>query len=177
MSMIFGQLGVFQHIRPGLFDQFADLFAFDRYRQRDLELVDDPVARVVAHTNERSVRHEVQRSVLVAQRYRTEGDALDGALGVPALDIVADSKYVFDQIVGAAEQVTNQGLRAKADRDADDPGARHQSGDVEPPGGGRAPQRDPPDYQLADGGQQWLHRARPALRSSLLAAQFYGKPG
>jgi hypothetical protein len=55
------------------------------------------------------------RSAIVRKAVRST------APGVPDFDIVADTKYVFDQIASAAELVTNQGLRAKADRDADDP--------------------------------------------------------
>ena len=65
----------------------------------------------------------MQWPVLMAQRHRAKRDALYGALGIPAFDVVANAKDVLDQIAGAAEKIADQGLRTETDRDADDAGA------------------------------------------------------
>src|SRR6266446_1210047 len=89
-----GEFRVLQHFEPDLFHQFSDALAIDAHRQRDLELVDNPVPRIIADAAQGTVRHEMQGPVLVAQRYRAKGDALYGALGIPAFDVVPNAKDV-----------------------------------------------------------------------------------
>src|SRR5262249_54429376 len=161
-----------------LLAQAAVALARDIDRQGDLELVDDPVARIVAYAAERAVGHVVERTVLVAERDGAEGDLLDRALGVAArLDIVADAEDVLDEIAGAAEEVFHQRLCTETDGDADDAGRGEERGDADAEGGERAHQRHGADHQPTDAAQQRLHRAGSTLHAAALAREMDGKPG
>src|SRR5258706_16739 len=113
-------LGIGGEILADLLDQLADLLALDGDRQRQVELLDPPVARGVAHGAERAVGHEMQRPVVVAQRHAAQRDALDRALAVAAgLDVLADAERVLGQVEHARDHVAHQRLRAEAEGDAD----------------------------------------------------------
>ena len=125
-------LGVGHHLLADLLDQLADLLAVDVDRQRQVELLDHPVARGVAHRAERAVGHEVQRAVVVAQRHGAQRDALDRALGVAAaLDVLADAERVLGEVEDAGDHVAHQRLGAEAERDADHAGAGEHRRDLE----------------------------------------------
>jgi hypothetical protein len=61
------ELRVVQHFEPDLLHQFSDALAVDGHRQRDLELVDDPV-RELLRTLPRVLKAEIM-PVLMAQRH------------------------------------------------------------------------------------------------------------
>src|SRR6516164_299803 len=172
-----GELGVRDHLKPNLLDQFSNALAVDSYRKRDFEFVDDPVARVVADAAKRAIRDEMQRSVLMPQCQGAERDSLYVTLCVTALDVIANAEHILDQIAGAAKEIAHQGLCAKADRYAHHAGAGKQRQNIQPQRRQRAHQRNRPDHQFAHSAQQRLNSSRPALRAALFAAQFDREAG
>jgi len=76
--------------------------------------------------------HGVERPVMMAQLHRAQAEALDDAAIGAALDVFADPEGVVEQIEDAADHVAHQGLRAEADGDADDAGARDEGPDLDP---------------------------------------------
>ena len=67
----------------------------------------------------------------MAQHHRANRHALDGALALADIEVFADPERVVEQEKDARQDVANQRLRAEADRDADDSGARQQRPDID----------------------------------------------
>ena len=62
---------------------------------------------------------------------RAKAEEFDGALVVAALDVFADPEGVVEQIEHAGNDVANEGLGAKADRDAEDAQTGDQRSDLD----------------------------------------------
>jgi hypothetical protein len=74
-------------------------------------------------------RHGIERTALMPQPDRAKAEGFDRALVVAALDVLADLEGVVEQVEHAGDHVANQGLGAKADRDAEDTGTGDQRSD------------------------------------------------
>ncbi len=67
----------------------------------------------------------------MAQLDRADAEALDGALVVAALDVLADPESIVEQVEHAGDDVADKILRTKADRDAEDAQTGNQRADFE----------------------------------------------
>ena len=124
------QLGVGRELLADLLDDLLQQVEVGVVGDGELQLVDHPVAAHVLHRTERAERHGVEIAAVVAQLDRAQGEALDRALVAAADDVLADPERVVEQVEDPRDHVLDQGLRAEADRDADDAGAGDQRRDL-----------------------------------------------
>src|SRR5439155_11485448 len=122
---------VLLQIQADLFDQLAGTFNIAVIGDADHHLVDDPVAALVLDGTQEAERHGVDRAAMVPQLDRANAEAFDGALIIAALDVLADPEGVIHQIEHAGDDVADKGLRAKADRDANDAQTGDQRADLD----------------------------------------------
>ena len=73
-------------------------FQVDVIRNPDLKLVDRPVTAHVLHGAKLAERHRVDRSAVMPQLPRAQGEGLDRALVGAALDVFADPERVGEQV-------------------------------------------------------------------------------
>src|ERR1019366_158533 len=92
-------------------------------------------------------------AIAVAQLGQAQGKVLDGAGEGGELDGVADVVLVFDEDEDAVEHVFEEGLRPKADADADDAGGGEQRGEVDAQNVENVEQNDEADDCVGGGAQ------------------------
>jgi len=142
---------------------FADFFAVDRKRKRQVELVDHPVSGIVAHGAKQTVGHEGQRTVVVAQSHGSKRNMFHGAFGArPAFDVFANAEYVLDQEKHARDHISHQSLGTKFDRQAEYAGSREQRRDLnaERPERRKREERDKDDRQRSAKQRQQRQKTR-----------------
>ena len=62
---------------------------------------------------------------------RAKAEGFDGPLVIAALDVLADPERVVEQIEHAGDDIANQRLRAKADRDTENARTSDQRSDLD----------------------------------------------
>src|SRR3546814_13188007 len=85
----------------------------------------------------RSTRTDTLFPYTTLFRSGSQGDLFDHALATGTLDVLAFAEGILHQIKQPRDDVLHEGLRAKADREADDTGAGQEGTDVDPQGGER----------------------------------------
>src|SRR5438552_632815 len=73
----------------------------------------------------------VALAALVPQADRAQGEALDGALSLAAIDVLADPEGVVGEIEQPRHDVVDQGLAAERDGEAEHRGAGDEGGDAD----------------------------------------------
>ena len=96
----------------------------------ELHLHDRPVAAVVGDRVDAAERNRVDRAGRRAQRQRARVDALDVAADAGDLDVFVDPEGIVEKEEQAGDQVLDEGLRAEADGQAEDPGAGEHRADI-----------------------------------------------
>ena len=151
-------------VQPDLLNQLSRLFEVAVIGDADRDLVDDPVAALVLNGAQQAEWHGVDRAAVVPQPDRTDAEAFDRAFVIAALDVLADPKRILQQEEDARDDVTHQGLRAKADGDPEDTEPGEQRPDIEPQSlqCGDGPGHDDNDQdRMAQQRQQMSQAARP----------------
>ena len=91
---------------------------------RERDDVEREVLALVGERGDRAIREDVQRSLFVAQHDRPQVDLFDQPADAVDRRGVADAHLILEDHEEAADDVAHQRLRAKADRQAGDAGAR-----------------------------------------------------
>jgi hypothetical protein len=73
----------------------------------------------------------VDLAVVVAQADRAQGEAGDRALGIAAIDVLADPEGIVGQVAEARDEVMDQRLASDGDRQADDRDAGDEGRDAD----------------------------------------------
>ena len=107
--------GYLHHVGADLLGRLAQLLDVGVAGEAQIELHRDPVAAEVGDLAELAERDGVDLAVLVAQLDRAQGEALDGALGLAAVDVFADAEGIVGQVEDARHDVPHQRLAAERD--------------------------------------------------------------
>ena len=126
MQELLTQVLLFQKLLSQFLDQLSDFLGIGVVGQPELELHHHPVARVVRQVSDLPERDRVQRPHVVTELHRAHRYLLDRTFDGPQVDVFAPSEGVVDQEEHTGEDVGDELLRAKADRDPDDARTREQ---------------------------------------------------
>ena len=133
---------------------------------RDRQVDDDlgEALAAVADAEHLAVADVPDGPVDVPQPAHPQPDRLDRAGGLAEVDDVPDAVLVLEDHEDPGQEVLDQVLRAEAERDADDPGARDEGPELEADLAEHEHHREHADHQRGDAAQQRADglRALPA---------------
>ena len=134
-------------------------------REGEVELHRRPVAAEIGDVGELAERHDVELAVLVAQlQIERTREALDRALDLAAVDILADAEGILGEEEDARHDVAHQRLAAERHGEAEHRGAGDQRRDVDAELGQHQQAADDQDDGASHGPQQRHQGAQPRRR-------------
>ncbi len=134
ISGVFGDLHQF---RADFLEDFFDLVDVGVEGDREAQLHDHPVARIVGDLRDFAIGDGVHGAAVMAKLQGADRGFFDGADRALDVNIFALSERIVDQEEGAGDHVGHQLLRAETDGEANDAGACEKRRDVDMQGAER----------------------------------------